>query len=234
MIESVLFTISLFSVYVGVPLSPPPLPAPTFLFSCQAREVVVAVSDGRVFCCLYCAAALSLSLRVLHECTYFFLFPGAQRGAVCTHWHGCALAGVVLGDSILASVQPQTVLSTAETSREREARNGTKFCPSVMQLDLANVPHHQRVGHVQGNQNVQIKNVSGPCTYTVLMNQTSPWVVLHIFLPFSLARRMPPSCCLLRPAVPGAHAHTHIHARTHRIWGVADAGLNGVRPPPPP
>lgn len=121
MIESVLFTISLFLVYVSVSLllqPPPPLFLVFPLFSLALFEVLACVRlllpsrMERVFCCFYC-----VSLSVPHECTYFFLFPGAQRGAACAQWHGRALAGVVLGDSILHSVQPQAVLSTAVTSR---------------------------------------------------------------------------------------------------------------------
>lgn len=144
MIESVLFTISLFSVYVSVPLSlQPPPPAfrcfssflPGLVLGARVCKVVVAVSDGKG------VLLLLLRLSLCRTSALIFSFFRAPKG------EPRAPSGTAALSQAWSSGIPSFIQSSHRRCcprlrppvwREREVRNGTKFCPSVMQLDLAN------------------------------------------------------------------------------------------------
>lgn len=84
MIESVLFTISLFLVYVSVSLllqPPPPLFLVFPLFSLALFEVLACVRlllpsrMERVFCCFYCVSLCAARVHL------FFPFSGRPKGS---------------------------------------------------------------------------------------------------------------------------------------------------------
>lgn len=115
--------------------------------------------------------------------------------------------------------------------REREARNGTKFCPSVMQLDLANErvrPAPASVARAREafrgiKTSKSKKYMSGPCslrkqrpcTYTVSKNQSSPWVAFAPTSHLSALLSSSQNASSSLPAAARSAWHTHMHTHTH-------------------
>lgn len=91
------------------------------------KSVRLLLSQGREVCCF-------IHFNVPHECTYFSGRPKSSSTP---------------NDRIPSFIQ-SSCPRLHFAWREREARNGTKFCPSLMQPDLAEEKGRPSVAPIQG------------------------------------------------------------------------------------
>lgn len=207
-------------------------------------KVVVAVSDGKG------VLLLLLRLSLCRTSALIFSVFRAPKGEPRAP-NGTAALSQAWSSGIPSFIQSSHRRGCPRLRppvwREREARNGTKFCPSVMQLDLANErvrPAPASVARAREafrgiKTSKSKKYMSGPCslrkqrpcTYTVSKNQSSPWVA---FAPTSHLSALLSSSQNASSSLPAAarsawhthtRMHTHMHTHTHMSIGVAHTAV---------